>query len=83
MSQMQQMAILTGNSKPATSIAGNVGFNCEYDLFGKKFWVFSPTICPVSIYVKWCNDDYQNTKLRYGPLRANADNISHGIKNSN
>ncbi len=52
MSQMQQMAIWTGNSKPATSIAGNVGFNCEYDLYGKKFWVFSPTICPVSIYVQ-------------------------------
>lgn len=51
-SQMGQMAIWTGKMTPAISIAGNIGFNCEYDLFGKKFWILSTTLCEPSIFVQ-------------------------------
>jgi hypothetical protein len=47
------MATWTGNSVQAESITGRYGWNCEYDLYGKKFWKFTTQgYCPVSIEVQ-------------------------------
>ena len=41
-----EQAYFTGNQKEATSITGAIGYSCEYDYNGQKFWLFFVGSCP-------------------------------------
>lgn len=44
-----ELAFFTGNQKQATTITGAIGWNCEYDYNGQKFWLFFMGSCPNAV----------------------------------
>ncbi len=40
------VAYFTGRMEQTTTITGTIGWNCEYDFRGQKFWLFFTNLCP-------------------------------------
>jgi hypothetical protein len=45
------MAMHTGKMMAATSIGGQLGWNCEYQYMNQRFWMFFTGYCPPSVQV--------------------------------
>jgi hypothetical protein len=45
-------AYWTGQYKQTTTMAGFVGWQCEYSFNGQRFWTVSRDFCPMSVPVQ-------------------------------